>query len=484
MKSKVGHELFNHPLFWVLQCVLAIGFIVVPHGIGLTHDSAMYVFAARKLVETQTLLDPSGNPMVLYPPLYPALLSVGIGLKIPVQLWALALNVIAHAAIVLLVKSETTRFKHKGLVYSLLLVIVYGMPLIQNAVFVWADSVFIALLLGVVVTIRKFIETNQFIYFLFSFVLAIAAIYDRFIGVAIVAAACLQLVLFTKHLPSKRWWHAIMYGMICLMGFLLWEYRNLMQSGVTNHPYDPGIFSWTRNGFDIFSILGSYWVPGNLPAILRFTVAFLFMAVGIALLYTNRRILFDRKDTRFQQDFFWFCSISSYLLFFGTLNTLFFICEWDDRYLSPCYPFICLLFFKWIDEYADYWFRSSWVTLLAIVLLFYPMGRYFKNAFQWRNHGIGFNNQYWFSNRLLRWVKASEPGIYISNNSMPIIIPGNKECYFMPLKFSQPVTLVWWNDENKLNYVDWKISELDTFYNRTEGPEFKEGRIYFLTPKK
>ena len=47
------------------------------YGVGLSPDSASYIAAARSLLAGRGYLDYNGDPMVLFPPLYPTLIALG-----------------------------------------------------------------------------------------------------------------------------------------------------------------------------------------------------------------------------------------------------------------------------------------------------------------------------------------------------------------------------------------------------------------------
>ena len=101
-------------LYWVTVGVLALlaGFIVfnatAQYGIGLSQDSVVYIAAAQNLVTGQGLSGLDGNPVTLWPPLYPSLLAFFVWLlKTDVVVVARYLNVLFSFLVVLLAVSYT-----------------------------------------------------------------------------------------------------------------------------------------------------------------------------------------------------------------------------------------------------------------------------------------------------------------------------------------------------------------------------------------
>jgi hypothetical protein len=139
-----------------------------------------------------------------------------------------------------------------------------------------------------------------------------------------------------------------------------------------------------------------------------------------------------------------------------------------------------LLIFSFLDRLI----KPGMAAIIALLLCLYPMVRYFKNASDWRKSGMGFNSIEWKSNSLLRWVRSSPYRYCISNNPMPLLVPGAKTAYYRPVSLDPRHTIVvWWNQPLQLNYHDWPLEKLSETYILIPGPEFLEGKIVFLKSK-
>jgi hypothetical protein len=132
------------------------------YGPGLSPDSAEYVASATSLLKGEGFRGLEGDPLVLWPPLFPAAIGVASAGVLTPTLAGGIVNGLAFAGTVVL----SLRHLRRSLGDSVFaaggsIAIVFGPPLLLVATFVWAEAVFVLLTLLCLLKLVDYLEQGR-----------------------------------------------------------------------------------------------------------------------------------------------------------------------------------------------------------------------------------------------------------------------------------------------------------------------------------
>jgi len=170
-------------------------------GAEVSSDGLYYLSVAANLLKGKGFVDLYGNPLVQWPPLYPALLAfISLITRADVFLVGWYLNVLLFALIVfcsglLLRKTFPDRMV---LAYIGSTIIAASPELIQLCASVLSDPLFLLFVVLFLLATRYFIETPKTRYLLWMGLLACLGALDRYVGLALVLGGAAFLVYFYR----------------------------------------------------------------------------------------------------------------------------------------------------------------------------------------------------------------------------------------------------------------------------------------------
>jgi hypothetical protein len=207
-----------------------------PHGVHTTSDSFTYLGAAENLARGNGWTYPFGavgDPVTLFPPLYPTLLALPALMGIDPFVWVTWQNVVLLAVFCFVVGATirnatggSTVAAAIGVVLTLL-----GTPTIITYARIWSESIFLPLIVGVVATLDRFIASKRIVWLVCSAVLMSVAMLTRYTGLSLFATSCLLLVVWPGRRVLDRIRAVALYGAIALPPSVAWMIRNQARSG-------------------------------------------------------------------------------------------------------------------------------------------------------------------------------------------------------------------------------------------------------------
>ena len=153
------------PVALVVTSLLGIGLVLVAtsrYGVGLSPDSAYYIFAARSLLSGKGYLDFDGTLYTNWPPLFPTLLA-GLGLVgIEPLDGARLLNAVTFGLIVLASGKLFIRcIRSKAFAVLGILSVLLSFQLLKVSVMAWSEPVFILLVLFFIMYMPSFLKSRS-----------------------------------------------------------------------------------------------------------------------------------------------------------------------------------------------------------------------------------------------------------------------------------------------------------------------------------
>jgi hypothetical protein len=214
----------------------AVMFVLSPHGVHTTPDSFTYLGAADSLSHGRGWTYPFGevgSPVTLFPPLYPAVLSVPELLGINVFGWVTWQNAILLAVFSGAVGAGVATATGGSVPASALAVTLthLGTPTIVAYARIWSESLFFPLVVGILVVFGRFLATWRTPWLLGAAVLTSLSMLTRYAGLSVFMTCCaLLLVARARPFLERARMIAIFVG-IALAPSALWVVRNRVRSG-------------------------------------------------------------------------------------------------------------------------------------------------------------------------------------------------------------------------------------------------------------
>lgn len=239
----------------------------VTAGMTPDYDSAVYVHAARSMLAGDGFVNFStGAPLQLWPPFYSVLLAVGgFGVFDP-QHVAGPLNVVLFALTVFCVAAYSLRRLH----YRLLALfgtaaVALGWPLLFWTAHALSETTFILLATASLIATDKHLRDGGCAALVTAAVCASLACLTRYLGVAVVAAACVLLALQHGVAPLSKLRRLGVFVAVSGAPISLWGLRSMWIDGTLFGERSRGVYYSPSEVLDAIVACFADWVSGELP---------------------------------------------------------------------------------------------------------------------------------------------------------------------------------------------------------------------------
>lgn len=219
-------------------------------GPGLSTDGARYLSTAENLAAGLGVVDYFHEPLVHWPPLYPAILAVLHGLSgLDVMLLAQIINILAFGAVIALSGIFLLRALPGMQGFALLgsLVVASSVALLEVSANVASDPLFMLCVLLWLLAAQRYVADRVPRHFWQMVALAAAACFLRYAGAALVMSGALVVLLAWRPQWRSGLLWAAAYGFASSLPIGLWAIlHNYRLSGLllgSHQPaYPPGLF--------------------------------------------------------------------------------------------------------------------------------------------------------------------------------------------------------------------------------------------------
>jgi hypothetical protein len=256
---------------------IALSFLAMSHyGPGLSPDSALYLSAAKSFVAHGTLTTFNGEPLVVFPPLFPMLAALATLGHFDVKTGAAIVNALAFGGTVLVSGRWMARnVKDPRLVIAGCGAVALSPPLLAVTAFAWSEPLFIFLMLISLERLSAFLDEGRMGPLAASALFAGLSVTTRYVGLAVIVAGVLTLTLLPRSRARRlRSRAAIRFAGIALVPVAAVLARNLVVGRtLAGHRPPTSLTLLTELRWGAGS-LGRWFVPG----FLQFRVA---AAVGV-----------------------------------------------------------------------------------------------------------------------------------------------------------------------------------------------------------
>jgi hypothetical protein len=452
------------------------------NGIGLTDDSGSYVYGAYSFFNEGIVMNHFGKPLVVYPPLYPTLLSFAYFTGINIFLFASIINSMALGLIVWISHLFLEKiFTENKFYYITLFWVAFSTLLFMDSVFLWSDIIFIFFTFASFWFFLKFTEENSYYFLLLSVLFGIFSFYQRIIGLNTFIVEGIYLLVFYDRTIKEKIKPLLIISSLSLIAFFILIARNKILNGNVIQGYSPAVKGIFTNAISAADILSSFILPGTIPLWIR--IGFIVSAVLIGLYF--------RKGTGFVKNKYLQLIITFlivYTVMFIFLESYYCNCEYDDRTFSPVYICVVLLFIKSVESVYEKK-QLKLVIWSLIGLSFFPAIRFVKNFRQWYTIGAGYHSKTWKEEPAILWLKNNLVGEKIfSDNPIALNLLCRPEFNIPPANPKEAYQyehfyFVKWNEKIELHYAEVNYTLYREKFNFELVKSFENCTVYLLTKK-
>jgi len=209
----------------------------MPHGVGVSPDSTIYIEAARNLLNGEGLTA-AGRPVAHYPPGYSWLLAAAAlltGLDVPqgAAYVHAALFGLSTCLIGVAVRESGARSPLVPVCAALLFLTSPGVLQVHSNA--WSESPFITFLLAHGIFLARYLDRQRRADFVMAVLSAALALMTRYVGIVIVPTFALALLLLSRHPPRIRIGLAVLGSTMIAFPTCVWMLRNLMIAATTTN---------------------------------------------------------------------------------------------------------------------------------------------------------------------------------------------------------------------------------------------------------
>lgn len=424
---------------WAMAGVGVAGVLVIVvatsrYGVGLSPDSANYLWAAKNLMLGLSLVSADGAPLTSWPPLYPVALAV-LG-TLGVEPWdgARFLNAVAFGLLIYLTGltlARTVRSRTLALLGAAGLIA--AAPLVRIASTAWTETTFSLLLLAYATVVAEAARTGGRAAVAATCLASAALPMLRYIG-AVPALTGAGLLLFSpgRLRVSGRIRRGMLVAACALVPVGAWAGRNLLLTGQPTGPRSESATGALENARLTLSTVAAWMLPDRVVSwgsgLVGIAVA--GCAVGAVALFARRRRLWVSGGVTTLAVML--ATAASYVIALVVSASVVAYDAIGDRLLSPVYALVAVLGVTALGELAG--LRSRSVTrararrlrrtavagVALLVCLLYPALRSVRVVGAQLVYGAGgYNSAPWRESNLIEWFRANSPprGLPICSNA-------------------------------------------------------------------
>lgn len=311
----------------------------VNYGVGLVQDSIAYLSVARSLASGAGLVDYTGAPLTLWPPLFPILVAVPGVLGVDAAAAAGLVNAVAVGALVL-AAGWWLRGRYGSILLAVwgALAVMLASPIANVGTWAVSEPVYILLMALTLTQVVRFLDSGRRQALVWAAAFTALACLTRYSGVAIVITVALLLLCRRESWPDKVRDIAL-YAAIAALPVGIWMARNFLIAGVFSGYRTASATPLSQNITDMLHILAPWalpaggWLEGN--AFLAPLGLLALAPVAAAGILAIRQY---RESGRISAALLAPAAfVLIYIMFFMATGSVTQLGTIDNRYMSPIY---------------------------------------------------------------------------------------------------------------------------------------------------
>lgn len=361
---------FNKQEYLCLIIISGIYLIQLLIGIGIDFDSLYYLSAANSFSIQHSFVNPDNTEFLLWPPLYPFILSVGISFFPYNFIISQFIFLVIFLVVILGVIKRSFSDNYSLIIFF---IIALGVSILMDFKFVWSEMLFISLLYSYYYIFKfKDWESNTFYFLLFTF-LGMLLPLQRTAAFFLFSGIWGAYFLLEKKIRMKLLYHSL----ISSIPAFIWHYYSVILSK-SRHGMDfGGITILKQNVIEYSYILSRYFVPIQLVSKEGnwWIVLLVFLVTSLCFFFFYKKISNKGKAMLFGLlSYIILMIVTPYFSVFGGGH------QETDRFLSIIYPLLILIL-PIVLERA--FVNKKVIYIILIMLCCYQGLRFFRNYYHY-----------------------------------------------------------------------------------------------------
>jgi hypothetical protein len=322
--------------------------------VGIDPDSGIFVSAGRSLLSGNGYSLYTGEPLTIFPPLFPTLLAVFglVGIE-PLDA-AKFLNALAFGLIVF-TSGQLFRMaiKSSALVILGSVSILLSYPLLDVSIYAMSDALFVLLAVLFTICIMRFANQGGLISVFLLSILAALCCLQRYIGVTIVFTGFVLMIVIPRIRFLERLKYAMLFSVMSLSPLALWVLRNWSLTSTITGTRPPSQRTLLWNTLLSFWTVTTWFIPRQA----HFWLFLIGAAFVICVLLAVAHLLLSERNTQVSVELTHLWAPGVFVLIYAafliTSITTVAVEPIADRYLAPIYVFVMFLVFVSMDRFTQ-----------------------------------------------------------------------------------------------------------------------------------
>jgi hypothetical protein len=485
------------------------------YGAGISNDSVSYIATARHIADGTGVISFDNNPLVEWPPLYPAILGAfdfAFGMD-PLSS-APIINTVLFGLIIFL--SGVLFFKSLNsatLAFLGTASLLVSVPLTYVSMQAWSEPLFIILVVLYLISTKSYLEkADKTSLILLSLSVALACL-TRYIGVILILTGFVSIMFFRHGNVKAKIRHLVFFTIVSSLPIGIWVFRNFSISGTLFGGRHSSIITFSQNISDTFATILGWYLPGGIAAspaclIMMSAVTVIFLSAFLYTVFVKEKKVPTLQTHPFLRILF--LLIAVYVSFLVISSTMTATDSIGNRLLSPIVVPVYLLGLIFMEKLFEplrpLFSRKLAILLLAtgvIVFFAIPFNGITGKITNHLNQGYVYSNTTWGNSETIRYLlmhqSLASGGVVYSNQPEALYILTNfgvrlspRKNYFNSTQATNDLStfiaslqpngnyLVWFN--GSLNYL-YTPEELKSFVVLEQKAKLRDGIIYFVSKK-
>ena len=436
LKPETG---FGKTIFLLASSLFAAVLVLIRtsgFGAGITHDSVAYVYAAESVISGKGFVYFGyGTPFVQWPPLFPVLLAGAQWLGIDMLEAARFLNAVVQGLILLFSGIWLSgRLKSKVLFVAAQLTLVFSMPLLYVAGYVWTEPLFILFSILFLTMLGDYSTSRRRADLLWASVFCALACLTRYIGVTLIAAGVIILLL-VKEKTSRRLKDILLFGFVSSTPLAAWLIRNYAVFSSFAGTREASRYTLVQNIRAVFDTVASWFVPspilaGTLRGVMGAAAAAVILAAllflaGQALKIAGRGGIAAGTDPGLASVLPHMCILAVYTVYLAVSAARVAIDAISNRLMAPVYISLILLLFFAADRVLGMLKNRGRTRIIGGVLivvvcvwLVYPLSTSIVLLKKSIDSGAGgYSSEKWKYSEMINYLKEQKTQCQVYSNN-------------------------------------------------------------------
>ncbi len=402
---------------FILVIFSLIGFALVffptqLNKIGISPDSVQYIGTARHIIAGAGFTTYNDSPLVLFPPFYPSILAMlGWFFKTDPLLLANSLNALLFSLIIGISGILAFKLTQKSIIFSslALLAIVFSIPLYGVTTMAWTETLFIFFIMSFFLAFSMYALNHRIIPLIILAMVSAFAWLTRYAGVVLVFVGMMSIFIHPALKTKEKIHHICIFISLSSLPIGIWFIRNYLISSTFTGHRDLSNYSLVENIRSILTNISGWFLPNEILHS-RFLIALVIVVIALVVGLSQREIKIW-KNFYYPLPFALTVFIFLYGLFLLVSSISSFEQLIDNRYLSPIFIPMTLLFFSWQNAIKSISHgRISLIIVFSISVVFslvfvsHQVKTTLSNKDKLPSFRLGFNTRTELQNDTIRYL--------------------------------------------------------------------------------